>query len=268
MLDSQSTAKKSDPYEVSIGAIAIPLPKSSGVSVRLDSLVDFLAEQLSHSTTPSPVYPQPAKTEDEEALRQWLARELHDDVTPALTTLLVQIEQLKRRPREEQPNLASELTGYQDLTRQALDNLRRLLHQLREESTSSSNFPDQLSLVLERFEAQSGIHTQLQRDHQWPEKIPSRTAHNLIKVVEEALRNVRQHSAAKNVLIELSAVGGSATLKLADDGNGQAAIEASSGHGLVGMHERAALIGGKLRIVSSPEHGTTIWITLPGEKLT
>jgi two-component system, NarL family, sensor histidine kinase UhpB len=193
--------------------------------------------------------------------RRWLARELHDTVGTTLAGMLLEMEGLKHRGDES--GLRTEIEGLQGSTREVLDSLRRLLSGLRDEPTHVTGFADRVFQVLERFERQTGIQTMLEADGSWPPRMAGRTAHHLLRIVDEALQNVRRHSYARSVEITLERIGDDAVLTIQDDGRGLQALPDGQGYGLTGMHEYAVLAGGELRIESFPDRGTAVKISVP-----
>lgn len=197
--------------------------------------------------------------------RRWLARELHDTVGTTLSGMLLEMEQLKRREDQSSP-LREELESFQTTTRDVLHGLRRLLNGLRDEPTHVTGFADMVFDVLERFERQTGIQTVLVTGDRWPRRLAGRTAHHLLRIVEEALQNVRRHSSASSVEITLERSGDDAVLTVQDNGRGLQGPLDGQGYGLTGMHEYAVLSGGDLRVESFPDRGTTIKVSLPLER--
>lgn len=221
----------------------------------------------------------PASPEEdaESEIKQWLARELHDSVASMLSTMLIQMEQLKRREEDSErhrevaaeplTDVSEELEAFQESTRQALGNLRRLLQELRDEPGHVTAFVESVQRLLDRCERRSGIRCRLTCDEAWPSPLDGRAAHNLLRIVEEALRNVENHSAARSVEVWLERKGGVATLTVRDDGVGFDTVPGGGGFGLTGMTERAVLIGGSLQVAGEPGHGTTVQATFPVERL-
>lgn len=206
------------------------------------------------------------ETEDQGEIRRWLARELHDSVASRLTAMLIQMEQLKRS-QEALPELSTELAVFQESTREVLTDLRRMLHELRGEPANVLGFIDNLRTMLQGFESRTGIESSLVGDEIWPPKLAARAARDLLGIVEEALHNVRNHSAARSVRVILALGEGLATLRVIDDGCGRERINEQGAFGLVGMRERAVLVGGDLVVVSAPGQGTTVQATFPLERL-
>ena len=196
--------------------------------------------------------------------RRWLARELHDTVGTALSGMLLEMEYLKRRGGES--SLRDEIELLQTSTREVLQSLRGLLSGLRDEPMHITGFADMVYKVLERFERQTGIQTMLVADDGWPRRMVGRTAHHLLRIVEEALQNVRRHSYARSVEITLERVGEDAVLTVKDDGRGLQSLPDGQGYGITGMREYAVLAGCDLRIESFPDRGTAVKISLPLEK--
>ncbi len=204
----------------------------------------------------------PAGIPSDPETRRWLARELHDSVGTALSAMLLEMEYLKRG---DGTTLQDEIQLLQNSTREVLHGLRRLLSGLRDEPTHITGFADMVYEVLERFERQSGIPVTLVADERWPRRMVGRTAHHLLRIVEEALQNVRRHSCARSVEITLARVGNDAVLTIQDDGRGLQGLPDGQGYGITGMQEYAVLAGCDLRIDSFPDRGTAVKVSLPLE---
>jgi signal transduction histidine kinase len=141
---------------------------------------------------------------------------------------------------------------------------------LRDEPTEGLNFGEWLQAILDRFHVETGIETRFLGAEFWPGQLSLNASINLSRIVEEALRNVRLHSGAKLVLISLSRDDASARLYLRDDGRGRSGSDQSParGLGMLGMKERALLLGGELTVESGFATGTAIELKLPIETLT
>jgi len=123
----------------------------------------------------------------------------------------------------------------------------------------------QVRALLARFEGSTGIRPRLQVSAGWPSPISSATAHNLYRIVEEALNNVRLHSGAARVDVSLATTPGGVALTVKDDGRGLPDTDGVGrpGMGVMGMRERAVLLGGELDISSSGSDGTTVKAVIP-----
>lgn len=199
------------------------------------------------------------RTESEVKLQ--LARELHDRVAHILTLMVVDMEQFKLDVAATDEVISS-VDRFQDATRKVLHNLRQVLYDLREEPSTDHEFVAQVRQRVDRFAQSTGIHARLRPSAAWPPWLPAATAHNLHRIVEEALTNVRMHSGASEVDVELDATAHHLVVVIRDDG-GSLPQEPRRGLGLVGMRERAALLGGALEVTSEPGRATTVRAVVP-----
>src|SRR5439155_8851674 len=129
-----------------------------------------------------------------------------------------------------------------------------------------SGFVHQVRTLLTRFEGSTGIRSMLRVSSEWPARMSSGTAHNLYRIVEEALNNVRLHSGAARVDVLLAANGDDGVeLTVHDDGRGLPSTDGvrRQGMGMMGMRERAVLLGGELDVTSNGTGGTTVKAVVP-----
>jgi two-component system sensor histidine kinase UhpB len=197
-------------------------------------------------------------------VKRQLARELHDSVAQILTLMVVDMENFKLDQAGQQ-QVVSRVDSLQESTREVLHNLRQVLYDLRQEPSTESSFVQQVRTLLSRFEGSTGIRSKLQVSAGWPSRLSAATAHNLYRIVEEALHNVRLHSGAAEVDVHLTATVDGVVLTVQDDGRGFQATngERRQGMGVMGMRERAVLLGGELDIISSGTGGTTVKAVVP-----
>jgi two-component system sensor histidine kinase UhpB len=205
-----------------------------------------------------------ARRAESEVKRQ-LARELHDSVAQILTLMVVDMENFKL-DQAGQHQVVEKVDSLQESTRAVLHNLRQVLYDLREEPSMESGFVQQVRALLTRFEGSTGIRSMLRVSSEWPSRLSSPTAHNLYRIVEEALNNVRLHSGAGHVDVLLAANGDGVELTVQDDGRGLPPGDGGGrrqGMGMMGMRERAVLLGGELDVTSSGSGGTTVKAVVP-----
>jgi len=201
-------------------------------------------------------------------VRQALARDLHDRVTQTLTTMLVEMENFKAL-EFARDRVINEVSSYQEATREALSNIREILYELRGDEDLGSDFVSRVRRLLERFEEKTGIKASLSVSSGWPSRLAVQAAVNLYRVLEEALNNVRKHSGANAVAVTFQvAEGDLAVVSVTDDGVGLAPVMGErTGLGMIGMRERALLLGGELSIEPARPHGTSLTAVIPKEKL-
>jgi two-component system, NarL family, sensor histidine kinase UhpB len=194
-----------------------------------------------------------------EAVRRWLARELHDGVVQTLTSMLVDLELLKAEPSG--PAVRPRLETLQGRARSALHGLRHLVCEVRGEVGEVRDFEDRVAALLSGFQAATGIRGTLSTSPAWPGRLAAPLAFHLHRIVEEALRNVHYHSGAREVSVGLATAGRRLAVTVADDGRGIDWLPGAprpAGMGMLGMRERALLLGGRLNVSSSPGGGTAV----------
>ncbi len=200
-------------------------------------------------------------------VKQELARELHDRVAQTLTTMLVEMEHFKSGELGSE-RVVAEVTSYQDATREVLSNIRAILHELRGDEDIGRDLPDRVRRLVDRFQAQTGILTRFIVSATWPSRLAITAAINIYRMLVEALNNVRLHSGATQVQVSFRITGDLAVVSVIDDGQGlPTGLADEMGLGMLGMRERALLLGGELSIKSITSHGTELAVVIPKEKL-
>jgi signal transduction histidine kinase len=198
----------------------------------------------------------------ESDVKRRLARELHDSVARALTLMVVDIEHFKLEVAGEH-GVVSRMELLQESTREVLRNLRQVLSDLRDEPAADRSFVLHVRALLGRLEVSTGIRSRLRLAAGWPAVLAPATANNLYRIVEEALNNVRLHSAADEVEVRLGTNGsGHIVVSVEDNGRSHGPRELQPGMGLMGMRERAVLLGGELHVARG-ETGMTVLAIVP-----
>jgi signal transduction histidine kinase len=201
----------------------------------------------------------------ESEVKRRLARDLHDSVAQILTAMVVDMENFKH-DHAERESVVQKVDDLQGSTREVLNNLRELLYELREEPSQDHSFVNKLRALLASFEHSTGIKSKLSVSARWPAMMSAAVTYNLYRIVEEALSNVRLHSGAASVDVNLISHDGKVVLTVQDDGRGlqRAGAGRRPGLGMVGMEERAVLLGGRLDISSDgSEGGTVVTVAVP-----
>ena len=202
-------------------------------------------------------------------IRRSLARELHDRVAQTLTSMLIELENFKIEQMDNQ-RVVTEVDGLQESTRDVLNNLRHVLYDLRGHTGTEEGFVESVRALLVRFQEKTNVKSILSISPSWPPSLRSPAALNLLRIIEEALTNVRLHSGARLVEVALGpAVDGQFAVEVRDDGRG---TESDAGHrspglGTLGMRERVLILGGRLEVESAAGGGTTVRAILPKEQL-
>ncbi len=198
-------------------------------------------------------------TEAHEDERKRLARELHDDTAQELVNLVRRLERLEE---DSAPDVAAPLADAADLGRTILQGVRRYSHNLRPPVLDDLGVRAAIELVVDDAARQLAGGAELVVTGA-PRRLSGPQELALFRIAQEALRNVEKHAGARSARVRLAFEPSRLTLSVSDDGVGFAVPEdvtslAREGHfGLVGMQERAELIGGRFAVASGAG-GTTI----------
>lgn len=202
--------------------------------------------------------------------RYRLSREFHDGLAQTLSSLGWQLDHLTiLLDQNQRSQLETELGSCRRLVREAYLDVREAIDGLRLRSYHPGNFVSLLQEYLVDFERRSSIKTGLEIDHK-PISISLETELHLLRIAQEALSNVRKYANAGQVLVQVKVceVDDRLHLTIADDGCGfDATRPAGRTHlGLTTMRERVASQNGDFTLVTGPNQGTRITITLPMTK--
>jgi PAS domain S-box-containing protein len=200
--------------------------------------------------------------------RAEVARELHDELGQQMTALRLTLETLKAATVDRH-DLSSQIEMLQEMARQ-LDadvafHVRGLRPALLETHGLAAALREYAGNWSHHFRVPLRLHTNLSGD----DRLPPALERTMYRVAQEALNNVLKHARAEHVDIALERHDDHVSLIIEDDGMGFDASKAASathgvgGVGLVGMRERAALIGADLQIESAVGRGTTIFVRVP-----
>jgi two-component system sensor histidine kinase UhpB len=200
----------------------------------------------------------------DDRVKRELARELHDQVVQDLTAMLIDLENFKRGPFDSQAT-AIQVDSVQGGLRTMLGRLRGMLYGLRGEDTLEPDFADSLRVFAVQYSLRTGVRVLVRVARDWPDPIRRSTAQHLRRIVQEAVNNGRQHGRATSIRVWLRLTGrGYARVTIQDDGAGIATEDGSGpGMGMLGMRERATLIGGTLSVDTARGRGTTIRVVFP-----
>jgi signal transduction histidine kinase len=145
-----------------------------------------------------------------------------------------------------------------------LDRMHDLAMDLRPGALDVLGLSPALAQAAQRFQARAAIATTVRLPDPAVTLAPD-VATALFRIFQECLTNVARHAGATQVEAMLTAADGWVTLRVQDNGRGITAAErdAPAGLGLLGMHERAALVGGEVCVTGTPGHGTLVTARLP-----
>ena len=191
--------------------------------------------------------------------RTRLARELHDGLAQDLWFAKLKHERLVAQVPDEARPLAAEVTQALDA---AIAEAKYALVTMRADERDQP-LAELLAETVEDFGQRSGLRTEVSAAD-LPPALPPRTQAEVLRILQEALTNVRKHADATVVRVAAEVTAGQLALHIIDNGRGFRPEETSGdGLGMQGMRERARLMGGELRIASEPSGGTEVRLTVP-----
>lgn len=198
--------------------------------------------------------------------RQRVARDLHDGVVQSLIATEMQLELLRRQSQSPSAgNTSDPVAEAQHVIRLEVRRLREQIDQLRS-STPPRQVVPCLAEMLDKFQRETGIVTNFSCNVR-EECIPRRVSHELVRILEEALSNVRKHSGARKVDVRLISRDSAWDVVIQDDGRGLdftgrlslAQLEATRKGPRV-IRERVHAVNGELALESWPDRGTRLEI--------
>ncbi len=193
----------------------------------------------------------------QEAERRRIAQELHDEVGQSMTAVLLG---LKRAANRAPDSLRPELQQAQEITRESLDEVRRLARRLRPGVLEDLGLISALTALTTDFATHTGLRVTRHFDSPLPSLDPQAEL-VLYRVAQEGLTNVARHAEAERVELSLRRSAASVVLSISDDGHGSGIFR--EGAGIRGMRERALLVGATLDIASGAGKGTRVSLSVP-----
>jgi PAS domain S-box-containing protein len=200
--------------------------------------------------------------------RRRVARELHDVTSQALATLAVRLEALAAMRGASVQEMASKIEETRALLATTSDEVRRLIYALRPTVLDDLGLPAALRSCAANSLGAAGIevHAEIVGEER---RLTPQVEIAIFRIAQEAMTNIVRHARADSTYISLEFKEKSVALQIEDDGIGFDLSEESSstdlsrrGAGLLGMKERAELLGGTLRIITRPSRGTRVEVEI------
>ncbi|SFH31813.1 two-component system, NarL family, sensor histidine kinase DegS [Desulfotomaculum arcticum] len=203
----------------------------------------------------------------QEEERKRVAREIHDGPAQLLANIVMRAEYILKLMEVEPQNVKTELMRLQELVRQSLQDVRKIIFDLRPMVLDDLGLVPALNRYVEDYRNQHKQNIEFVFFGKQARLNPA-TEVALFRVVQEALNNVRKHAKAKNVLVKMEQLDDKVAILIKDDGIGFTPdnLEHHSGrecYGLINMRERVQILKGEYKIISGPGKGTLITLTIP-----
>lgn len=271
---SESTLLTRDGREIPVSQVLVvhshPTAGSSHVSVIARDLSDRIrAEQTLNSSNAQlrELAGRLVSAQEEERAR--IAREIHDEFGQQLTGLNINLAWLEKRVRENKaPSspaaLLEKITAMQEQVKTTIKTVRRIATDLRPGILDSLGLIAALEWHVKEFSDRTGIASVFCSDR---EEISCGQVHaiTLFRIFQETLTNVARHANATKVEASLARTETTLRLRIHDNGRGinDTRVLNRKSLGLLGMKERAALVGGTFKISGQPGLGTTVEVEIP-----
>ncbi len=203
--------------------------------------------------------------EAQEVERRRVARELHDELGQSLTAIKINLQSFERFPNQSPADLHAENIRIVD---DVLQQVRSLALALRPSVLDDLGLVPALRWVTEQTAGRAGLAVVFETTVE-PVRFAPEIETACFRIAQEALTNVIRHAQATQVIVSLRHHGDALVLAVSDDGRGfnfaamRASAQAGASLGVLGMEERATLVGGQLEIDSSPGHGSTVCLRCP-----
>jgi signal transduction histidine kinase len=196
-----------------------------------------------------------------EATLQEISRELHDQLGQMLTAIGAMIGRAVRQ-LPVGSSAQGDLREAREIAQAALDNVRGLSQTLHPAALEAAGLEPTIDWYVSTFRRQTGLTVAYERSGS-VQAVDSTVGIHVYRVLQEALSNVTRHSGADRAWVRLRFGEGLLELTVEDHGDGIRADSRRAGLGIVGMRERAALVGGAIEFTVPPEGGTAVRLTVP-----
>ncbi len=198
----------------------------------------------------------------QEEERRAIARELHDSTSQSLSSLMMGLKALAESCHE--PHVREQAAELRQVAAQTLEEVHDLAVRLRPAILDDLGLEAALEHLCREWQTRSGVLVDLLvhlRDRRLPETVETA----LFRIVQEAMTNVARHAQARQVSVLIERRNADVVAVIEDDGRGfdPRQVDTRQHLGVLGMRERAALLGGQVEIESAPGRGTSIFVRIP-----
>ncbi|MHC1741059.1 MAG: sensor histidine kinase [Anaerolineaceae bacterium] len=225
--------------------------------IKMEKLADDLSEANRHLSE----YALQVKDLTISQERNRLAREIHDGLGHYLTTINMQIKAALVILQREPLKTKELLNKAQELTTEALEDVRNSVYSLREDNTGALSLTERITKLIQASESEARkIFFEVKGESR---SLTPQVDISLFRVVQEALNNANKHSLSTQVFISLN-FSQTNVVSLTIEDNGVGSESATGGFGLIGMKERIRLINGNINIITAKNKGFCIEVSAPG----
>ncbi len=193
-----------------------------------------------------------------------IARELHDELGQGLTALQMDVAWCRERIPVAQDGMATRLRRMESLLETTVAATRRISSDLRPLMLDDLGLRPALEWLVESFTQHTGVRCELSVGSEELE-LPDLQATAVFRAVQESLTNIAKHARASQVDVNIEQEDSTLSIRVRDDGVGFAPEDSRkpNSFGLLGLRERAALLGGDAKVTSAPGRGTQVEVRFP-----
>jgi PAS domain S-box-containing protein len=230
-----------------------------------ESLRDEISQRIKVERERMRLFREIVRAQEDE--RRRIARDIHDHLGQQMTALRLNLSALERGCSED-GELREKLEQTKTIAERLDADVDFLAWELRPAALDDIGLAEAVGNYVRQWSQHAGVKAEFHTAGMDTERLAPETETNLYRITQEALNNPMKYARAKRVDVLLERRDHQVVLIVEDDGVGfdpkrQASGDGDKGMGLIGMRERAVLVGGTLEIESAPEQGTTIFARVP-----
>jgi len=257
-----------------IGVMNLILPSRRALTPRELAMLSAIGDQIGLAAERARLYEELREKEAmrgklleklisaQEDERRRIARELHDEAGQALTALILNLEMAEQAADRIDPQRLRRLRGIAEDT---LAELRRLIYDLRPTILDDLGLAAAVRWYVKESVEPQGLQVSMSINGA-DDRLPHHVETAVFRIVQEALTNILKHAQARRAEVDLRMGPSEVRVRIADDGRGfdlsAVSTRRDGGMGVMGMRERAELLGGRLEVTSGPQ-GTRVEAVIP-----
>ena len=200
----------------------------------------------------------------QEEERKRIARELHDDLNQRVALISIELEQAAQMCGRNPSSLSGRLTSLQQKVSEISNEIHRMSYELHPSKLEHLGLVPALRSFCSELARSRGVNIEF-HSGKVPETLDRDITLCVFRTAQEALQNASKHSGADTVVVNLNASERQLELSIADQGRGFSPTQEkmTEGLGLTSMQERVRHVGGSFNVISAPNRGTTVHVTIP-----
>ncbi|KJS17932.1 MAG: histidine kinase [Peptococcaceae bacterium BRH_c4b] len=266
---------KRDYLEASLRKMKNLLNKAENLASHLTAVTNYLSNALTDVNSRFMELEQIQKLgvniiRAQEEERRKVARDIHDGPAQLLANIIMRTEYCLKLIDIDHTGVREELVALQEMVRQSLQDVRKIIFDLRPMVLDDLGLIPAINQYLDEFQIQYGLMVEAVIIGE-PKRFNMPVEVALFRIVQESLSNIKKHARSKRVMVKIELLPQKILLIIKDDGKGfnlqeVLADKKREGYGLIGIRERIQILNGELVINTAPGHGTVINISMPLEE--